>query len=114
MTRRACIIGYHGMENFGDDLFLAITTGLLRDRLGVQQAFLHATRSPASLVPVDLHLRPLNPARRRIRRLDWVAQARAAVRSSVVVFSAGSIFAGPQFRQPVLLLRSLRAADRLR
>jgi polysaccharide pyruvyl transferase WcaK-like protein len=111
--RSATIIGYHGMENFGDDLFLQIITGWLSEHHGIRRGFLNAVRVPTPLLPTGMDMQAIHPEGRRIRRLDWLRQGLAAFRSDVVVLAAGSIFAGPQFHQPGLLLRGLRLADRV-
>jgi polysaccharide pyruvyl transferase WcaK-like protein len=112
--RSASIIGYHGMENFGDDLFLDITADLLTRRLQIERIHLSARDIPATLVQTAAQLRPMYPAGRRITRLDWLRQWQADIDSELVVYSAGSIFAGPQFAEISRLTRLLKLSDTLR
>jgi polysaccharide pyruvyl transferase WcaK-like protein len=114
IMRSASVIGYHGMENFGDDLFLDITAGLLHQRLHIDRIHLSARNIQATFVQTAAQLLPMYPPGRRISRLDWLRQWRAHLDAELVVYSAGSIFAGPQFAEISKLTRLLKASDALR
>ncbi len=111
--RSATVIGYHGMENFGDDIFLDITADLLVNKLGIKRIFLNARDTPAAIAKTYM-LKPIHPEGYRIKRLDWIRQLFASARSDLVVFSAGSIFAGPQYAQTLLFARCLRLLNKVR
>ena len=111
---KATLFGYHGMSNFGDDIFLRVIVELLRSRLGLEH--LYVTARPGH-IPREINgveLIPIIPASLRITRLKVFIVFYYALQSRLLCFGAGSLFTVFPFASYAFLLRLLRFFRRQR
>jgi polysaccharide pyruvyl transferase WcaK-like protein len=105
---RILLIGYHGVGNFGDDLFLRIACEQLVARLGSIELTVSTDSAQQCPAVAGCHIAAAYPGSARLKKLDWLLLLGAALRSDAVLFCGGSIFAGQHqagFRYLLILLR---------
>lgn len=107
LIREAGIFGYHGVGNYGDDIFLKVVTAWLADSFCCSQikVFSHGQELQSSdaidIIPVQKKF----PFYRRFRLLDFVWQLSNA---DLLCFASGSIFGSipSKFLKRLLQLRN--------
>jgi polysaccharide pyruvyl transferase WcaK-like protein len=114
--RTATLIGYHGYQNLGDDIFRDIIIQWLGEHMAIEECFLSIQSGVQEHVAHGVRVLPFANLIGSVSRFHWVQIFARAMRSDVLVFGAGSIFAVQPFTLvyfTVALLKLLRG-DRLR
>lgn len=86
------LFGYHGMLNFGDDLFLQYLCRFFREKAGVEKLFVTAYQGRIPAFDGDLKLVPIDREWPVIGRLRWISILRRMLQSDALCFGAGTIF----------------------
>ena len=109
--KTATLIGYHGYQNFGDDIFFKVTCEWLQQKKDIKRCFVTATKD--SVLP-DINGIEIVPFIKpyRISRLRWISILIKAYQSNIIIFSAGSIFTIQPFIIMYLVLRILKLIKR--
>lgn len=97
----ATLIGYHGYQNLGDDIFREVILRWLGERLGVKTCFVTARDDVFAGSRYGVSIIPFTNPLARISRFQWLQIFIRGLRSHYLVFGSGSIFSV----QPFLLIR---------
>lgn len=100
MSKSAVLVGYHGMQNLGDDIFKQVLFNWMQNNLGVTTCKLKVRHKTADYTWQKMTIKPYHNPIPGVSRLTWLLNLRAFLSSDFVVFGAGSIFA----IQPFLLM----------
>lgn len=92
------VIGFHGMQNTGDDLFLRIITDWASQFLGIREFYVTAETDKLPLLSESIIVKGIFPKRKMFPRENLLRQMVAALKSNYVIFGAGSIFTINSFR----------------
>lgn len=107
-TKTATVVGYHGYQNLGDDIFRRVVCQWLNDSLDINKCYLSTKNVFTSIPTSRMKVIPFNTPIISINRLLWGNVFSKALRSNVLIFSAGSIFTVQPFFLIYLVLRLLR------
>ncbi len=107
----AILVGYHGKENFGDDIFRRVITKYLATQMGVSSCAISCGAGSKLNISNDIDSLTVTPFRNplpRISRLRWLFIFIKALKADIIVFAAGSIFTHQEFHEIRFLLKLLK------
>lgn len=107
-TKTATVVGYHGYQNLGDDIFRRVVCEWLSGSLGISKCYISTRDDLAPLLTSRIKVLPFSNPLPRINRLLWINVFNKSLQSNVLIFSAGSIFTIQPFFLIYLVLRLLR------
>lgn len=106
--RTATLVGYHGYQNLGDDIFLRLICRWLGSSLDIKKCYLSTKSGMTERLISGIQVIPFKNPISNISRLQWISVFRKAMQSNALIFSAGSIFTIQPFFLIYLVLRFLR------
>ena len=107
-TKTATVVGYHGYQNLGDDIFRRVVCDWLSGSLGINKCHMSTQNDLTPLLTSRMKVLPFNTPLTRIARLLWINVFNRSLQSNALIFSAGSIFTIQPFFLIYLVLRLLR------
>lgn len=90
--KNATIVGYHGRRNLGDDVFLRVAIKFLTSSIPVDRVFVAGLRGRISAEIEGVKVQSYEIESNPIARFVWFQTFFYALRSRLLLFSAGSIF----------------------
>lgn len=90
--RSATIVGYHGRSNLGDDVFLRVAIRFLAAAVPVDRVFVAGFRGRMDAEIEGITVVPYEVEGHPVARFVWLQTFLHALRSRILLFSAGSIF----------------------
>jgi len=106
--RAATLVGYHGYQNLGDDIFLRLMCRWLGSSLNIKKCYLSTKSGMTERLISGIQVIPFKNPVSNISRLQWICTFRKAMQSDALIFSAGSIFTIQPFFLIYLVLSLLR------
>lgn len=106
--RTATLVGYHGYQNLGDDIFLRLICRWLGDSLNIKKCYLSTDSGMTDRSISGIQVIPFKNSVTSVSRLQWIGIFRKALQSDALILSAGSILTIQPFFLIYLLLRLLR------
>jgi polysaccharide pyruvyl transferase WcaK-like protein len=106
--RAATLVGYHGYQNLGDDIFLRLICRWLGSSLNIKKCYLSTKGGMTERLISGVQVIPFKSPVSNISRLQWICTFRKAMQSDALIFSAGSIFTIQPFFLIYLVLSLLR------
>ncbi len=107
-AKTATVVGYHGYQNLGDDIFRRVVCEWLNGSLGITNCYISTRNDLAPLLTSRMKVLPFSTPLPRVSRLLWINIFKKSLQSNALIFSAGSIFTIQPFFLIYLVLRFLR------
>jgi len=104
----ATVVGYHGYQNLGDDIFRNLVCQWLNNSFKIDTCYISTKRGTTEYSDAKMHVIPFSTPITRINRLLWLTVFKKSLESNALIFSAGSIFTIQPFFLIYLMLRLLR------
>lgn len=107
-ARTATLVGYHGYQNLGDDIFRRLVCEWLYNSFNIKTCHISTKQDDTVRCHSQMRIVPFQSFIPRINRLLWLTVFRKSLKSTALIFSAGSIFTIQPFFLIYLMLRLLR------
>lgn len=104
----ATVVGYHGYQNLGDDIFRRLVLQWLNRSLKIDTCYISTKDDTTEYLDAQMSVIPFSTPITRISRLLWLNVFKKSLGSNALIFSAGSIFTIQPFLLIYLVLRLLR------
>lgn len=70
--RVATLVGYHGYQNLGDDIFLRVICRWLRESLSIKKCYLSTNSDMTDRLVSGIHVVPFRNPVTSISRMQWI------------------------------------------
>ncbi|MBK9305869.1 MAG: polysaccharide pyruvyl transferase family protein [Nitrospira sp.] len=107
-TRTATLVGYHGYQNLGDDIFRRLVCQWLYSSFQIETIYISTKQDGTVCCDSQMQIVPFRSFFTYISRLLWLSVFCKSLKSKALIFSAGSIFTIQPFCLIYLTLRLLR------
>lgn len=107
-ARTATLVGYHGYQNLGDDIFRRLTCQWLCSSFNIKTCYISMKQDGTVHSDSQMQIVPFRSFFPRINRLLWLTVFCKSIKSNALIFAAGSIFTIQPFFLMYLTLRLLR------
>ena len=88
----ATLVGYHGRKNFGDDIFLQVSSDWVNKKFKINNIYVAGKKEGVPSEIKGVKIFPFEKSKYLITRFLWVDIFIHALKSRYILFSAGSIF----------------------
>lgn len=106
--KSATLVGYHGRQNLGDDIFFRIACNWLKQHAKIDRVFVAGYKNHVPETYNGLQIQAFERQGFPVARFVWLQTFFYALRSKTLLFAAGSIFTIQPFFMAYLLLLLLR------